>query len=341
MVVTEEESFVDTAENAPGVRIPVEVHVRVSDPFTAYRRVRDGDSDGFYLETTGGQAGWGYFGVNPVERLQVQENAVSRNDAAPTIEAIEALLNRERLVRGDCDVPYPCGAFGWLSYDVARELEDLPQTTVDEPLPRLQLGVLDCIAAWEDSNDDEVLLRITACPVVDDPATAYADGREKALSLARATLQGSKGVKAGPATDDHAIFESECGEKGFADRVHTVQWYIRNGETFQANISHRFVAPAAVHPVNVFDAVRYVNPAPYSGLIEFPGIDLISASPELLLDVEGDRLVTEPIAGTRPRGRTPEEDRELKSDLLSDDKERAEHAMLVDLERNDLGKVSL
>jgi anthranilate synthase component 1 len=83
-----------------------------------------------------------------------------------------------------------------------------------------------------------------------------------------------------------------------------------------------------------------VNPAPYSGLLEFPGVDLVSASPELLLDVEGDRLATEPIAGTRPRGDTPAEDADLERDLTTDEKERAEHAMLVDLERNDLGKVS-
>jgi len=83
-----------------------------------------------------------------------------------------------------------------------------------------------------------------------------------------------------------------------------------------------------------------VNPAPYSALVEFPGVDLVSASPELLLDVEGDRLLTEPIAGTRPRGETPEADADLEADLLTDEKERAEHAMLVDLERNDLGKVS-
>jgi anthranilate synthase component 1 len=83
-----------------------------------------------------------------------------------------------------------------------------------------------------------------------------------------------------------------------------------------------------------------VNPAPYSALLEFPGVDLVSASPELLLEREGDRVVTEPIAGTRPRGDTEAADRQLEADLLEDDKERAEHAMLVDLERNDLGKVS-
>jgi anthranilate synthase component 1 len=342
-VVTEEEAFVETAGSAPAdARMPVEVRVTVSDPFEAYRRVRDPDGDGVYLETTGGQSGRGYFATDPVERLQVGPDAESRDGSSPSIEAIDALLERERLVRGNCSVPYPCGAFGWLSYDVARELEDLPETTAAEGLPRLQLGVFDRVAAWEEPREgDATRLRVTACPVVDgSSAAAYEAGKERALELAEAALHGDARTASPPTADRRATFESECGQAAFADRVRNVKEYVRDGDTFQANVSHRLVAPAAVHPVDTFDAVRRVNPAPYSALVEFPGVDLVSASPELLLDVEGDRLVTEPIAGTRPRGETPEADADLERDLLTDEKERAEHAMLVDLERNDLGKVS-
>ncbi|SIS13412.1 aminodeoxychorismate synthase, component I [Natronorubrum thiooxidans] len=342
-ISTEKESFVEIAKEAPaGVRIPVEVRLPVSDPFDAYRTVRDTKHDGFYLETTGGQSGWGYFGVDPVERIQVSANVVNRDAMSPSIQAIDALLERERLVRGSCTVPYPCGAFGWLSYDVARELEELPSTTRDERgLPRLQLGIFDRVAAWQEPRDGGVELRITACPIVDDePTTAYETGREQALSLAQAVIDGSEPTHTAPASAARATFESDCGRAAFADRVQRVKQYIRDGETFQANISHRLVAPAAAHPVDVFDAARRVNPAPYSGLLEFPGLDLISASPELLLEGAGSELVTEPIAGTRPRGETPTADTELERDLRSDEKERAEHAMLVDLERNDLGKVS-
>ncbi|MFD1562588.1 aminodeoxychorismate synthase, component I [Haloarchaeobius amylolyticus] len=341
-VVTDRESFLATAEAAPPeARVPIEVRVTVSDPFAAYRRARDG-SNGFYLETTGGQSGWGYFGVAPVERIQVPHDTVSEGEESPSIAAIDTVLDREQLVRGECSVPYPCGAFGWLSYDVARELESLPDTTAnDRKLPRLQLGVFDRVAAWRDPRDDgPVTVHVTACPVVgDDPASAYESGLEDAIDLARATTEGTERQCAPPTTAGQATFESECGREAFADRVRAIKRYVRDGETFQANVSHRLVAPAAVHPVDVFSAVRQVNPAPYSGLLEFPGIDLVSASPELLLDVRGDELVTEPIAGTRPRGATTEEDRTLEADLRDDAKERAEHAMLVDLERNDLGKV--
>ncbi|MFC6764685.1 aminodeoxychorismate synthase, component I [Natrinema soli] len=341
-VVTDRESFLATAEAAPPeARVPIEVRISVSDPFVAYRRARD-DSDGFYLETTGGQSGWGYFGVAPVKRIQVPHNAISEGEESPSIAAIDTVLDCEQLVRGECSVPYPCGAIGWLSYDVARELENLPDTiTNDRKLPRLQLGVFDRVAAWrEPRNDGPVIVHVTACPVVgDDPASAYESGLEDAIELARATIEGTERQCAPPTTAERATFESECGREAFADRVRAIKQYIRDGDTFQANVSHRLVAPAAVHPIDVFSAVRQVNPAPYSGLLEFPGIDLVSASPELLLEVRGDELVTEPIAGTRPRGTMTKEDQTLEADLRDDEKERAEHAMLVDLERNDLGKV--
>jgi anthranilate synthase component 1 len=354
-VVTEKEQFIETASPAPPeARVPVEVRVSVEDPFTAYRRARKADTDGIYLETTGEQSGWGYFTVNPIERIQVSADAVSIGDGSPAIQAIDSLLHRESLVRGECDIPYPCGAFGWLSYDVARELETLPDTTQSDNFPRLQLGVFDCVAAWrEPSSDDDtpengptvadtdgdVSLHITACPIIGDvPKDAYEKGRTKAIAFAETALSGEQSV---PSSDgvDRMAFESDCGEAAFAERVQTVKQRIRDGDTFQTNVSHRLTAPAVISPVRLFAAVRRVNPAPYSGLVEYADVDLVSASPELLLEVDGDQLATEPIAGTRPRGETPEEESKLETELLSDEKERAEHAMLVDLERNDLGKV--
>ncbi|WP_327053912.1 aminodeoxychorismate synthase, component I [Halomicrococcus gelatinilyticus] len=353
---TTEAEFVDTARR--GVRVPVEVRVSVDDPFLAYRRARDGpdagsdatESGGVYLETTGGQSGWGYFAVDPVRRVQVGSDLATRGEVepSPSIAELASVLDGETLVRGDCDVPYPCGAFGWLSYDIARELEDLPETTADDRgLPRLQLGVFDRVAAWEESRPDgETTLRVTACPRVgDDPVRAFERGRERALELVRAATAGDAEVGPPPVRAADATFESDCSRAEYADRVRRVREYVRDGDTFQANVSQRLRAPAAVHPVDAYAALRRVNPAPYSGLVEFPGVDLVSASPELLLDVEPDvddrlRLLTEPIAGTRPRGATEAEDAARERDLLGDEKERAEHAMLVDLERNDLGKVS-
>jgi anthranilate synthase component 1 len=347
---TTREAFVAAAADAsPQTRVPVEVRVRVN-PFAAYRRAR-GSEPCFYYETSGGAPGWGYFGVAPTRFVSVGPDGPTE---AGTLDQLTDLLDGESLARGDCDVPYPGGVFGWLSYDVARETENLPDDAVDDRhLPRLQVGCYPTVATWRvegapdadpadaaDTLPDETTLRIlSAVRVGDDPVAAYDRGVDRARELAAACLDGDPAV--GPPRVEAAemSFESEVGRAAYAERVRAVQQAVRDGDTFQANVSHRLRAPAAVHPVTAFDAVRRVNPAPYSGLVEFPGVDLVSASPELLVEVEGDEVTTEPIAGTRPRADTVAADEELEEDLLSDRKERAEHAMLVDLERNDLGKV--
>ncbi|WP_240318866.1 aminodeoxychorismate synthase, component I [Halorussus rarus] len=320
--------------------MPVELRTEVGDPYDAYRRAREPEAS-VYFETSGGQDGWGYFATDPKQWVTTDATP----DTPEGFDALDDLLASERLVRGDCEVPYPCGAFGWLSYDLARELEDLPETTDDDRgLPRLQLGVYDRVAAWrEPRGEGTTELRITCCPRVDpdDDATAVYDRAvERARDLARLAHEGDPTTEPPSADAAVATFRNEVGREAYAERVRRVREYVRDGETFQANVSQRLDAPAAVHPVAAYAALRRVNPAPYSALVEFPGVDLVSASPELLLDCEGDRLVTEPIAGTRPRGDTPDEDRALERELLDSEKEHAEHAMLVDLERNDLGKVS-
>ncbi len=332
-VRTTREAVRDAADGVPaGTRVPV-VGTLDLGPWTAYRRAR-GTEPAFFFETSGGQPGWSYFGVDPADFLSV--------DGPGALDRLEPVLEDEALVRGECEVPYPGGFFGWLSYDIVRDLERLPEATVDDRnLPRLQLGTYDAIAAWPEPRAETDPIRLIATPTVDgDPDAAYERGIEKIAALARRALDGNESVDPPTVEDDGVEFTSETDRDAYADRVRAVKQYIRDGDTFQVNISQRLAAPAAVHPVDVFAALRAVNPAPYSGLVEYPGVDLVSASPELLLSRQGDRLVTEPIAGTRPRGATGDEDEAMEADLVQDEKERAEHAMLVDLERNDLGKVS-
>jgi anthranilate synthase component 1 len=367
-VVTDRDTFCRLASDTTGAtRIPVEVRVEVSDPFAVYRRVRSPGGSAF-LETGGGREGWSYFGVDPIERLTVgadavvnrrDRDAVTAADASaksPSLAALEGLLEGTGLERGACDVPYPCGVVAWLSYDIARELEDLPDTTCeDRGLPRLEAGVYDRLVAWRTPIEDgTVTLRITACPLVgDDPGAAYDRGRVRALELVERIASGGgtpdtdhqpassgrstaeRSAEEGPRLD----FDPECTPEEFAERVRRIKTAIRDGETFQANVSQRLVAPAVLDPPTIYAALREVNPAPYAALLEFPTVDLVSASPELLLELEGDTVRTEPIAGTRPRGETGGTDRDLETDLRTDPKERAEHAMLVDLERNDIGAV--
>jgi anthranilate synthase component 1 len=260
------------ADASPTARIPVAVRVTVADPFEAYRRARE-EVGGVYLATTGGQSGWGYFATTPADFREVDPGE------GETLDALSTFLDGEELVRGGCEIPYPCGAVGWLSYDVARELETLPDSAArDRALPRLQVAAYDRIAAWEEPRGDEVTLRVTACPRLDDhesATVAYEFGKQHATELARRATEGDPAVGEPPVATDEAAFESDCTRESFADRVRTVKQYIRDGDTFQANVSQRLRAPAAVHPVEAFDALRSVNPAPYSALLEFPGVDLV------------------------------------------------------------------
>ena len=333
-VATDREAFrTAVADATSAARGVVEARLPVEDPFDAYRRAR-GEAPSFHYETTGGSDGWGYFGVAPESMLRVEAGE------SGALDALQAEVEGP-LVRAGSEVPHPGGLFGWLSYDVARELETLPDTTTDDRgLPRLQFGVYPVVAAWREPFEPGDDLRLVASVPLDaDPDAGFEAGRDGVLALAERIQSGDPDLGPAPAADA-APFESATGRAAFEDRVRRVQAAIRDGETFQANVSHRLEAPASVHPVRAFAALRAANPAPYSGLVEFPGVDLVSASPELLLERRGRDLVTEPIAGTRPRGDTPEADAALEAELLDDEKERAEHAMLVDLERNDLGKVS-
>jgi anthranilate synthase component 1 len=320
-------------------RVPIELQISVEDPFGAFRAV-EGPHDAVLLETSGGHEGWSYIGLDPERHIQVRAPVEAYGvEGSPTLAELQTALDAETLVRGECTVPYPCGIIGWLSYEISRELEPQLPAGAPETLPRAQLAVFPTMIAWEEPATAPVLLHITSCPRVgDDPAATYRSTVRELTAIAHA-VQAEAHPRDPVETTAQIAFESKTGPGRFATRVQSIKAAIRAGDTFQTNLSHRLEAPAKLDPLAVYAALREVNPAPYSGLLRFPGITLVSASPELLLSVEGERLMTEPIAGTRPRGADPAADAEFEAELTGDEKERAEHAMLVDLERNDLGKV--
>jgi len=237
----------------------------------------------------------------------------------------------------DSDAHTAAGAYGFVGYDVAKEIEDVPEDTERD------IGVPD---AWFGFYDTVLVLRDdAACVEAVEHDAQEATPDERAERFVE-KLEGYGDASLGKVRATNRRSNFEHGE--YEDAVRRVKEYVREGETFQANISQRLSFDSDASPLALYSRLRETNPGPYMGLIdaEDAGGDkkeewaVVSSSPELLVRVEGDTLRTRPIAGTRPRGVEEEADESLREELAASEKERAEHSILVDLARNDLGKVA-
>lgn len=246
--------------------------------------------------------------------------------------------------------PFTGGMVGYLGYDVVRRLEKLPELARDDlGLPELTMLLASDLAVL-DHADGTVLLIANAINHNDlDTGVdeAYADAVARLDAM---TADLSRPVETGAAVLDASAqprYTPLWGGPAYQQAVEEVKERIRAGEAFQVVPSQRFEAPCPAGALDVYRVLRATNPSPYMYLFRFPGpdggaeggFDVVGSSPEALVKVEDGRALLHPIAGTRPRGATPQEDADLAAELLADPKERAEHLMLVDLGRNDLGRV--
>jgi anthranilate synthase component I len=258
------------------------------------------------------------------------------------LAAVRTLARRLRSPRTAGLPPLTGGLVGYLGYDVVRRLERLPHTATDDlGMPELALMLVTDLAVL-DHTDGTVLL---IANVVGRGAAGYDDAVTRLDAMA-ADL--TKAVPPGVATVSAAEVPpvtSNMAPGVFEDGVERVREHVRAGDVFQTVLSQRFELETAVEALDLYRVLRATNPSPYMYLLRFAGrespFDVVGSSPEALVTVTGDRAVVHPPAGTRPRGATPEDDVRLTEELLADPKERAEHVMLVDLARNDLGRVSV
>ncbi|WP_328539307.1 anthranilate synthase component I [Streptomyces sp. NBC_00344] len=238
--------------------------------------------------------------------------------------------------------PFTGGMVGYLGYDIVRRLEKIgPGERDDLKLPELTMLLTSDLAVL-DHWDGSVLLIANAINHNDletgvDEAYADAVARLDTMEagLARATETAPVALPASELPEYTALW----GGKAYQDTVDDIKERIRAGEAFQVVPSQRFETPCTASALDVYRVLRATNPSPYMYLFRFDGFDVVGSSPEALVKVEDGRAMVHPIAGTRHRGATPREDQELADELLADPKERAEHLMLVDLGRNDLGRV--
>lgn len=224
--------------------------------------------------------------------------------------------------------PFPGGFFGFFSYDLAGKIEQLPQQALrDLPVPKLWLTWVDTTAVYDHSTGQVILDSL-------DPEVDLLHLEQQVLAALKEPLSKNPGF--GPLHSKPVLTREE-----FMERVEKARDYIAAGDIYQANLSCRFDIENAGHlsPHNLYQRLRQVNPSPFACLLQTPEVNIISSSPERLVSLRSGIAETRPIAGTRPRGFTLPEDSRLGEELLAHPKERAEHIMLLDLERNDLGKV--
>jgi anthranilate synthase component 1 len=235
--------------------------------------------------------------------------------------------------------PFAGGAVGYFGYDLVRTVEPLGEPNPDElGLPDMALMLSDVLVVFDHLRHEITIIAnvyADAGAAVDD---AYAD--------ALATIQKARDLLAGPVPRtelrgdrDVPTFESYMAREDFEAMVARIVEYVHAGDAFQVVPSQRWSGAVDADSFSIYRGLRHVNPSPYMYFLDFRDFQVAGASPEPLLTVSGRRASTRPIAGTRPRAGTPEEDARIAEDLLADEKERAEHVMLVDLGRNDLGRV--
>lgn len=305
----------------------------------------------FLLESVeGGErlARYSYLGVNPGLVLRTKNRQVilleegherrfSLEEGQDPLHVLQDLMGRYRFVPTS-DLPRFCGgAVGFFSYDLVRFFEKLPDTNPDE------LQVDDACFLFTDTLVifDHVRHRILVlcnAHVDDDPDTAYDAAMAKIDSLVT-RLQAPYTPPPPRASHQKVVVEPCTPREEFEAAVERCRQYILAGDAFQIVLSQRFKVPFSARPFDLYRALRSINPSPYMCYFDLGKRKLIGASPEILVNVHGDTVCVRPIAGTRPRGKTPEEDARLEAELLADEKERAEHIMLVDLGRNDIGRV--
>ena len=326
-------------------------------PVSAFLKIAGGKPMSFLLESVEGGAVRGRYSVIGLDpdvvwravgpRAEINRAARSYPAAfapcpEPPLTALRALIAESRIALPDALPPMAAGVFGYLGYDTVRLMEELPAPNPDP------IGIADAVLVRPtlvvvfDAVKDSITVVTPVRPepgVTAKAALSRAKERLAAVvdALDRPLDKSAAGADAGP-LDVAAKSNTTAAE--YRAMVLRAKDYILAGDVFQVVLSQRFEAPFRLPPFALYRALRRVNPAPFLYFLDFGGYAIAGSSPEVLVRLRGGTVTIRPLAGTRPRGPSPHEDKALENELLADPKERAEHLMLLDLGRNDVGRVA-
>ncbi|MGQ0850135.1 MAG: anthranilate synthase component I [Actinomycetota bacterium] len=338
------EEFLGLSSRYPVVPVWEVVLADRETPVSAYEKLV-GSRPGFLLESVeGGErwARWSFLGWDPAFTLLSREGKVEGDIELPDGDPLMVLAEVvNRFATPDLDglPPLHSGVVGYLGYDCVRYVERLPDRPSDDRgLPEMAWQAVGALAAFD--RNEQTLTLVRNVFVGDDPASQYRQATG-AISADIERLGRAGHHKVRPRPRDLALpaVVSTMERERFEQAVNSVKASIRRGDAFQVVLSQRLEAEFSGDPFAVYRALRVINPSPYLFFVRTPDVAVVGSSPELMTRVRDGLVYSRPIAGTKPRGQNPEADRLLEEELLADPKERAEHVMLIDLTRNDLGRV--
>ena len=326
-------------------------------PVSAFLKLGGGKAMSFLLESVEGGAVRGRYSIIGIEpdliwradgaKAEINRSARTKAETFvactdPPLQALRALISESRIELPNSLPPMAAGVFGYLGYDVVRRMEELAPPNSDP------IGIPDAVLVRPtiivvfDAVKDSITIVTPVRPEKNvDAKTAMARAVERLArvveSLDRPLDKSLSEHDAGPI---EAPAKSNTTPDEFKAMVRKAKEYIAAGDAFQIVLAQRFEAPFTLSPFSLYRALRRTNPSPYLYFLDFGKFAVAGSSPEILVKVSGSVVTIRPIAGTRPRGATPHEDKALEEELLADPKERAEHLMLLDLGRNDVGRVA-
>lgn len=332
------------------IPLTIECYADMDTPISVFKRMRT-EKDCFLLESIGQNhvtARYSFIGRHPFAIFKSLGDEITITDytgksetyTGKPMQELEKLVTKYKAPKLDNIPSFNGGAVGFFAYDIIRQYEYLPDINPDElDIPDMQFMLTDEIIAFDHIRQKIVI--IVNLHAEGDIETQYRkatgrllDIRQEMADLSTLMQKEKREYRGGSKVKSNVTKEEFCAS------VEKAKEYIKNGDIFQVVLSQRFTVETSVSPFNVYRALRLINPSPYMYYLDFGDYQIAGASPEMLVRVENGIVQTGPIAGTRPRGKTVEEDLELEKGLLKDEKEIAEHTMLVDLGRNDIGRVS-